>query len=178
VTELTKSVWERGPIIEPLCYTNGYGLYKVRGDDGFGVYSPLGGDTFEAGALSFVFATGEIWGINLYWLPRTVVNGQKYIPNIENLISNNLQSYGSLLGRLDVSPPYTWTAGMEDTKGRILYSRERFQFPGMGARCAAPEIVATGRYSPPDDPTDALRSFFGALFDACGMEWNGPYHED
>jgi hypothetical protein len=178
VMELTKSVWDQGPIIDPLCYTIGDGLYKVRGDDGFGVYSPFRSDTFEAGALSFVFTTGEIWGINLYWLPRTVANEHKYIPNVESLIVNNLRSYGALLGRLGVSPPYAWTAGMEDTKGRILYSRGRYQFPGTGPRCAAPEIVASGTYSPPDDPIPALKPFFTALFDACGQEWDGPYHED
>jgi hypothetical protein len=178
VIELTKTVWEQGPTIDPLCYTIGDGLYKVRSADGFGVYSPFRGDAFEVGALSFVFTTMEIWGINLYWLPRTVANGHKYIPNIESLVSNNLRSYGSLLGRLGVSPPYAWKAGMEDTGGRILYSRAQYQFPGTGPRCAAPEIVASGMYSPPADPTDALKSFFAALFDACGMEWNGPYPEN
>jgi hypothetical protein len=177
VTELAKCAWPNGPVIEPLCYSIGDGLYKVRGDDGFGVYSPLRGDPYEAGALSFVFTTAEVWGINLNWLPRTVANGEKYIPNVENLIGTNLQSYGTLLTKLGVPFPYAWTAGMEDTKNRILITRSRYTLPGSGPRCASERVTAEGTYSPPEPAAEALRPLFTAIFDACGAEWPGPQNE-
>jgi hypothetical protein len=177
VTELMKIVWKNRPAIDPLCYMIGDGIYKVRADDGFGVYSPLGNDTYKAGAISFVYKTGEIWGINLFWLPRTIAGTQKYIPDVEELIAANLRSYGALLREFGVPPPYAWMAGMEDTRGRVLYARERLSFPGSGPRCAAEEVTAKGNYSPPEAAEEALRPFFNAIFDACGREWPGPQFE-
>jgi len=175
VTELAKQVWSNnGPSIEPVCYTMGDGFYKVRGDDGFGVYSPFSSNTYEAGKVVFVFRTGEVWGVDLTWLNQAIHNKAKFIPNVENVFISNLESYAALLTKLGIPGLFSWEAGIDDTKGRILYSCGPYVSLGTEPRCASVQVTASGTYSPGDSPVGALRPFFDALFDACGAEWRGP----
>jgi hypothetical protein len=169
VTDLIKAAKTPSVIIEPLLYTAG-GLHFVRGGDGFGVYTPLDTDLAHAGQVTFAFRGGEIWGINAYLLQGMVNDGQKFIPDIEAQLANDFQSYISFLVKLGISPPFSWSVGMDDTMGRALYSKD---WSTVTARrlCMQQQITATGSYSPDDPPRRSLRPFFAALFDACGSEW-------
>jgi hypothetical protein len=158
-------------VIEPFSFIGG-GLYFVRGGDGFGVYTPLDTDKVLACQVVFVFCSGEIWSIDSFILQATINNGEKFIPNIEIQLARGLQVYADFLIRLGLSPPFAWEAGMEDTMGRALYSKD---WSPIGPRklCMQPQIIATGSYSPGELPRESLRPFFATLFDACGAEWPG-----
>lgn len=169
VADIMKAAKTPTVMIEPLCYTGG-GFYFVRGGDGFGVYTPFHADMACAGQVAFAFRSGEIWGIDAYLLQAMVNNGQKIIPDVETLLARGLQIYTSFLVKLGITPPISWTAGMEDTFGRALYSRH--WSPVIAPRrCMEPRIIATGSHSPDDPPMGSLKPFFAALFDACGSEW-------
>jgi hypothetical protein len=156
-------------MIEPLCFTGG-GLYFVRGGDGFGVYTPLHTDVTQAGQVVFAFCGGEIWGIDAYLLQGMVNNEVKYIPDVETQLAKALQMYTNFLVKLGITPPFSWAAGMEDTMGRALYSKDWSPISGHRL-CMQHQITATGSHSPVDPPKQSLRPFFAALFDACGSEW-------
>lgn len=169
ITDLMKAAKTPSLIIEPLCFTGG-GLYFVRSGDGFGVYTPLDTEMARAGQVVFAFRGGEIWGIDAYLLQGMVDNGQKFIPNVEIQLSKDLEIYSNFLVKLGITPPFSWTAGIEDTMGRALYSKD--WSPVIARRlCMQQQITATGSHSPDDPPTRSLKPFFAALFDACGSEW-------
>jgi hypothetical protein len=170
VTKLTKEVKTPTIMIEPFAYTAG-GLHFVRGSDGFGIYTPLPGET-EAFEVVFAFCNGEIWAIDAYLLRTMTTNEQRFIPDIENSLANGLQIYAKFLVKLGLSPPFLWEAGMEDARGRALYSRHLspFRTPRL---CLQDRIVASGTHSPDGPPRQSLKPFFSAVFDACGAEWSG-----
>jgi len=168
VTDLMRAA-KTPNVIEPLCFTGG-GLYFVRGGDGFGVYTPLHTDVTQASQVVFAFCSGEVWGIDAYLLQGMVNNGVKYIPDVETQLPKSLQIYTNFLVKLGITPPFCWTAGMENTMGRALYSKDWSPISDHRL-CMQPQITATGSCSPGDPPKQALRPFFAALFDACGLEW-------
>jgi hypothetical protein len=169
VTEVMKAAQTPGFVINPLCFAGG-GLYFVRSGDGFGVYTPLHADKSLADQAVFAFCNGEIWGIDTYLLQEMVDNGMNYIPDIEEKLSRCLEIYTNFLVKFGIAPPFSWEAGMEDTKGRALYSKDwsPIRLPRL---CVQPQIIARGSYSPGDPPRQSLRAFFTTLFDACGAEW-------
>jgi hypothetical protein len=170
VTDLMNAIKKPTVAVDPLFCTEGE-LYFVRSGDGYGIYTPLAADASQAGQVAFVFRTGEVWGIDAYLLPAMVDKGQPVIPDVETGLARNLQAYANLLVKLGISPPFSWEAGMEDTKGRALYSKT---WSPMRPRriCMEKQIITNGSYSPGDSPTNALGSFFSTLFDACGAEWS------
>jgi hypothetical protein len=171
VADLMKAAKTPNLVIEPFSYTGG-GFYFVRGGDGFGVYTPLHTDMTEAGQVVFAFCGGEIWSIDAYLLEAMVNDGAKFIPDIEKQLARALQIYTKLLVKLGIAPPFSWTAGMEDTMGRALYSED--WSPILAPKlCMMQEIIVTGNHSPGDPPMQSLTPFFAALFDACGSEWRG-----
>lgn len=169
VTDLKKRATTPTIMIEPLAYSAG-GFHYVRSGDGFGVYTPFGSNQDEAGQVAFAFCNGEVWGINAYLLGAMVDDQGKIIPDVEKYLENDLSIFTKFLVSLGISPPFSWEAGMEDTMGRALYSKEWSPFRARSL-CMQPSIIATGTHSPENIPRQSLRPFFESLFDACGAEW-------
>jgi hypothetical protein len=149
-------------------------LWWVRSDDGFGVYATrLNEKSDEACSVVFAFKTGEVWAIDALLLSAMVHDGQKFIPDIEELLKNKLISYTKFLAEIGTSSPYKWMVGMEDLKNRALYTRGSAGWWPLGAqeRCLRDILVADGLHSPAEQPQKSLMPFFTELFDACGAEW-------
>lgn len=169
VAELEKQM--HSPILSPV--SRGWHRFNyVHGPDGYGIYAFLD-DPNSAIALVFAFTTGEVWSIDAYWLrPRD--NGQKLVPaHAEREVRQALVDYGNFLDRLGIKAPYKWTAGMEDLKGRHLYTpvppnHIKF-FQSHDGECLVDEVMESGPYSPGDSPTMTLKPFFSKLYESCGV---------
>lgn len=169
VADVRKVATERG-LAMPLCNApGGYGY--MRAHDGFGVYRSDSPPDITCDVV-FLFATGEIWTIDAYYLQAAA--HANAIPFVEPDFAKALKSYGELLTRLGVTPPFTWIAGMENVKGRGLDIPSRsgnYSLPsGPRGRCLVDTVVEEGYHSPGDAPTTSLRPFFTRLFDSCGLE--------
>ncbi len=57
-------------------------LWRVRNDDGCGMYYPGTPDHPEtASSVAFLFRSGEIWAVNSFLLAGCVYQGERFIPN-------------------------------------------------------------------------------------------------
>ncbi len=122
----------------------------------------------------YAFTTGEVWSIDTYWLMLRATPEERLVPAYaEQDFRRAFVSYGSCLERLGIPPPYKWIAGMEDLKGRHLYTptppnhiRIRQAHDGEGL---VDEIVVSGLYSPGDPVGSTLKPFFAKLYESCGL---------
>jgi hypothetical protein len=151
-----------------------HGWNYLRGANGFGLYSFVTGSNDRGRALSVVFAftKGEVWSIDTIWLKRRD-DGSEIVPNVEHQYRQALTEYGQFLLRLDIRPPYKWTAGMDNLKGRLLYAPARSgqlrAFLQPNGPCLLQIVTESGIYSPDEPPGKTLRPFFTKLYDSCGV---------
>jgi hypothetical protein len=136
-------------------------------DDGFGVYV----QAQPTLSLAYVFKTGEMWGIDAYHLA-----GYRAIPFVEAYFIAAFANYAAFLqGKLLISPPYRWIAGVEGVQGRPIEiprpvpDQLVIVDPPRGA-CRADRVVKEGTYAEGAEPRASLRPFFEELYDSCDVE--------
>jgi hypothetical protein len=147
------------------------GASFLRSGEGYGVYTVFSDAPELARALVFGFTTGEIWSVDTYWLLKR--EGPLVVPDVDQSFRQALISYGKLLQKIGITPPYRWIAGMENLKGRRLYipvrpGYQRFR-PSHDGECLDDVVTETGFYSPGDAPGPALKPFFSRLYESCGV---------
>jgi hypothetical protein len=106
-----------------------------------------------------------------FTLRNMMHSGQKFIPDIENDLSNSLKFYSDFLEGLGVPRPHKWVAGMEDLANRNLYAPLSWGAMALGShrKCLAESVIAEGTFSAEMSAKQAIEPFFVKLFDACGM---------
>lgn len=165
VAELEEAATGHDFVLAP--YGMGRGAYAIgsfRDTDGFGVWVTHGRD-YRTLWASFIFTTGEIWGVDA--LTMNIDRGliQFDLP----MMVQALNCYRDLLRRLWIDGPYRWTAGMEGTNNRSLAPATRatlFQPEGL-ARCD--EIVAEGELTDEQDASEPARGFLAVIHEALGL---------
>jgi hypothetical protein len=149
------------------------GWNYLRGADGSGLYSVNTDEPSRALSVVFAFTKGEVWSIDTVWL-KARDDGRAFVPNVEHQYRKTLIEYGEFLLRLNIRPPYRWVAGMENLKGRLLYTPtppgHMRVFPQTpDGQCLVETVTESGLYSP-DDPTGkTLKPFFARLYNSCGV---------
>jgi hypothetical protein len=147
-------------------YGMGRGAYAIgscRDADGFGAWVTQGRD-YRTLWASFIFTTGEIWGIDALTMN---INGG-LIQVDQAMMAQTLACYRDLLRRLWIDGPYQWTAGMESTRDRSLAPANATLFQPEGlADCD--EIVAEGELADDEDASGAAASFLARVHEACGL---------
>ena len=179
VTELeaATSPQRGGKLLLPL--THRHSSYDfIRAEDGFGCYG-IQKDEALTSATTFVFTTGEVWGIDSAVLDLGDMHERRVIPNVADVFSSALTEYSEFLSRLGVTGPFKWIAGMENLKGRSLAiippPQGALTFPIQGS-CVTDVVAAEGIHANGDPPLSSLHPFFALLYDRCGIrlpEWFG-----
>lgn len=146
----------------------------VTSADGFGMVSMLQQGTAEA--VTFVFETGEVWGINAFMLDssgiRSKDQGAGIIPFAHTQIVEVFRNFTALLRRpMDVPTPYRWILGMENLKGRqLVIPALNGGWSNPMGRCLVDEIVEEGSYEPDESHYKCLRPFFEKLVSRCALD--------
>jgi len=181
------------PLLMPLSFNSIFGeIFHLKAEDGYGAYTnvsnraPRIDDNYSAkmndpnwhtdekilvaDMVSFVFSTGEIWGIDAHSL--RILVGSGIPPIIEKHMRQGLSAYVSLLQRLGIRPPYRWMAGMEGIEGETLcvpfipYSFYAHS-EGIG-KCEVNSIFAEGEFKN-KSPARVLAPLFRQLYEACNV---------
>lgn len=151
----------------PIGLGGDYG--SLRAADGVGMFTRV-----EPGAatdgVAFAFETGEVWSINTWAL-----GGQPPgISAIGPMFIKALDAYAEVLGKLGLSRPFTWIAGVEGVKGFGLHwpsAAGRFSFrPGPHGSMDTDMAMAQGTFETGDTAVKALEPFFAKLFEHCGLQ--------
>jgi len=164
-TALKKCILREGRCnLEPL-----YGNFEgyLRGEDGSGVYSFFMPGTDKAISIAFAFETGEIWSIDTFLLsadPKKI-----YAIKIEEEYKKALKRYSRFLKCIGISPPYRWIAGLTGVKNRhIQYDNNFWNNEHI---CVSDNIISEGVYDGEQSPDEALHSFFGSIYEKCGIPY-------
>lgn len=138
------------------------GIGYLRDADGFGTRIVTEPDKAEW--VSFLFETGEIWGIDAFAMGAT--NGNIMIDQQSMVVA--LTQYRNVLKHLGISGSYRWIAGFEGTKGRALASTSAG--PSFRRGTALVDVIqAEGELLDDQDPDAAIRPFVKKVYDACGL---------
>jgi hypothetical protein len=146
----------------------------VTSADGFGMASMLTEATAEA--VTFVFETGEVWGINAFMLDNSGIRATDQstgiIPFAHTAIVEAFRNFTALLRRpMEVPTPYRWTLGMEDLKGRqLVVPTLNGAWSNPMGHCLVSEIVEEGSYEPGQSHYKCLRPFFEKLVSRCALD--------
>jgi hypothetical protein len=146
----------------------------VTSADGFGMVSMLQQGLAEA--VTFVFETGEVWGINAFVLDnngiRTKDQSAGIIPFAHTAIVEAFTNFTALLRRpMEVPTPYRWILGMENLKGRqLVIPALNGGWSNPMGRCLVNEIVEEGSYEPNQSHYKCLRPFFEKLVSRCALD--------
>ena len=168
LTDIDKALRSPSGLATPIYWSVGdYGI--VRSDDGAGLYVATKDQT-QTPAVTFVFATGEVWAIETHLV--NALAAQNAIPLAEDEFRKSLGDYVALLTRLGVPPPYQWIAGIEGIKGRGIHippAPGGAAFPLPRGSCVADTVTAEGTMAINDDEKEVLRPFFIKVYDKCGL---------
>ncbi len=140
-----------------------YAIRSARSEDGFATWVVHGRD-YRTLWASFIFTTGEIWGVDA--LNMNIDSG--LIRFDEPMVAQALNAYRDLLRRLWIDGPYRWTAGMEATRNRSLEPAKATLFRPEGV-VLDDEIVAEGELLDDQETWDAARAYFARVREACGL---------
>lgn len=152
----------------PFGMTGPGSIGSLRSADGYGVFC-ADPDPNNVSELSFVFKSGEIWGIDAL-SPRL---NPEYLLVRELEWSRVLNNYRQTLIDLGVTGTFKWVAGMEETLDRKLGTETGFARHWQG-RSIIPQIVADGTLDRTESTTDALIPFFQEIYDAFGLTYSPP----
>jgi len=167
--ELRKE-WQKKMIL-PLFSPQEGGFGVLRAEDKLTIYSSTT-DIYtqkQVETILTIFDSGEIWSTDTRQLAFAKSN--RLIPLDMNKFARSLTDYADFLLALGLEPPYCWIAGMEDLEGW------RLPVPGLDGPfsltgyCITDLIQKIGRFSPGDDPLQALTPFFQAFYEACNVEY-------
>lgn len=176
VSQLRQLATTAGGILRPLGSGSFMQFGHIRAADGFGITAIVSDET-KIPAVVFIFSTGEIWTVNTYMLAV-----QPDIPFVESWYLAAFVQYARFLkDRLQISPPFLWIAGLEQTKGRPLTHGpappgSRYTFTKFGV-CTSESIISSGVYNGETALHLALKPFFELLYDRCGGE-RSPHLDD
>jgi len=140
-------------------------INSFRAADGYGQY-PMSGEPTLARNFSFIFRSGEIWGVDhdqpnyrkdlLYFDPSTWEKA--------------LDSYRQTLINLGVTGDFFWIAGMEETLDRT-FDNGSVHGRVLNRKCVQPQIIVSGKLGREQPIEGALRPFYEEIFDACGLSY-------
>jgi hypothetical protein len=132
----------------------------LRDADGFGTRVMTVPDKAEC--VSFLFQTGEVWGIDAF------VMGSGNIMIEQQSMVFALTQYRNVLKELGISGPYRWIAGFEGTKGRALAPTSAG--PSFRRGTALVNVIqAEGELLDDQGPDAAIGQFVKKVYDACGF---------
>jgi hypothetical protein len=142
----------------------------------FGAFSWLGQpDNGETYAITQVFRSGEVWGIDTQTILETnlakdVPHTPRHLPidKVEQIFEDSMKQYLWFSKKiLKHSLPLRYYAGATDVKGYVLATNR-----GWGDEVVVPHIYYTdGIVESYDDPIDKiLNHFFEFFWDECGVE--------
>ena len=139
----------------------------VLAEDGFGIYAY---PPQPPSRVSFVFRTGEVWGIDAYHL-----RDPKVIPFIEPHFVKAFKRYaGFLSAELHVAAPYEWIAGVEGVEEWAIEIPRcvpnQLIIQAVRGRCLSDTVVKKGTHGEGADPRKSLRPFFVELYDRCTIQ--------
>jgi hypothetical protein len=165
-SELKAQGGERGHLLRPYGMGGGdNSIGWLRDVDGFGTRVMLPDDKETALWATFVFDTGEVWGVDAFIMGAT----KDYIALDHGELAASLKNFRELLERLGLEGPYRWMAGLEGVKGRSLaISPQRSTFGPKGT--ALVDIIeAEGELLANQDPVAAIWPFVVKAYDQCGL---------
>jgi hypothetical protein len=143
----------------------------IRAQDGYGTFAISHSNDIQTTSVTFVFTTGEVWGLDTELLVLAS-RDTRSIPDMREIFSVALANYADLMQRMGVTSPYRWQAGMEDLKDRTLHfpapAGTSYVLPVQG-HCLADCVVEDGDHVFGDPPANSLRPFFAKLYDLCGL---------
>lgn len=140
-------------------------INSFRASDGFGMY-PITDPHNVAGNCSFIFRSGEIWGIDQDQ-PNFREDLLYFDPGVWE---RALENYRKTLIDLGVKGNFRWITGMEGTldrafEDRSVHTRVRHKI------CVSPQIICEGPLGRSQPISDALVPFYEEVFDACGLTY-------
>jgi hypothetical protein len=161
-------------LLWPMRTRSGYSF--VRAEDGEGVFEGITdkqgeGDSAikDAWAISFVFETGEIWGVDVALLDYK--KESIFYGDIVDIFTKTFNKYTQFLSTIEIPLPYKWIAGMTGLKGRKLkYSPPpgKMRIGDSGPICVTDTIEVNGIYTGNKDGLTVLSPFFDKIFEKCG----------
>ncbi len=181
------------PLLMPLGFDLIHGdIFHIRAEDGYGSYASVGNiapqieDVYNpqarpknvhiddkiltADLLSFIFSTGEFWGIDAHSL--RILAGSGIPPIIEKYMRRALAGYVFFLKRLGINPPYRWMAGLEGIEGealRVPFIPYSFYAHSEGiGKCEVNSITAEGEFKN-KSPAKVLAPLFRQLYESCNV---------
>lgn len=158
-----RAAMEHPSLVLPLLAGPGGGFGTVRDEDGFGVYAGTG-NPHETSWANYLFETGEIWGVDTWRVPRTAHTKTISIP--EDVLIETLAQFEECLGRLGLTRPFKWIAGIEGIEGRRLWVPYNHEPVG---KCVSDEIVAEGKLEGEIGAAEALEQFFVKIYERAGQ---------
>ncbi|HDR9483217.1 TPA: hypothetical protein QDC20_000316 [Burkholderia aenigmatica] len=151
---------------------DGYGGHgELRHADGFGIFARRPGEE-EASGLAFAFKAGEVWTVDALYLDCVAHKGVTSIPDAEMMYALALKTLGTFEARLGIPPPYRWIAGMSGLRGRgmeVPHAPGRASLPGPRGSCLQDVVIVTGTYAAQTSPVLALKPFWEAIYESCGL---------
>jgi hypothetical protein len=178
IDEITNAQ-QGGEFLMPLS-TRALSYDYVRSEDGLGSFAIDRAEREKTSSVSFVFLTGEVWGVDAQLL-GLASEGGRIIPDVREMLSTTLVAYAKLLRKLGVPPPYVWHAGMEDLRDRSIVVPQRHAgsivSPPAQGSCITDLVHASGTHNPGDFALMSLRPFFIKLFDKCGLRLPETFDE-
>lgn len=177
-SELNEVATARGTLhLHPL-FDSYPGFSYVRAEDGWGTFNSCGPiddqqKRREASSIAFAFCTGEIWSIDTALL----ANNSSYIPIVETIFNKRFAEYAGFISALGIPPPYHWIAGITGVKGRQLVVPPQPGFVDIGLDgplCVSDTIEVDEIFQDGQAPGEALRSFYTAIYDKCGLAHDLP----
>jgi hypothetical protein len=166
VEEIAEAVTAEDFVLAP--YGLGRGAYEIglaRGADGYGAWVASGRD-YQTLWTSYVFDTGEIWGIDALSLNRD----HGLIHFDAAMMAATVDGWRALLRRMGAEGPWRWMAGLEETSGRRLAPDSDATLFQPEGRAEDAEITAEGEISDEDPGTVVSSDFLAAIREACGLE--------
>lgn len=140
-------------------------INSFRAADGYGQY-PIAGDPALAGNFSFIFRSGEIWGVD-----HDQPNYRKDLLYFDpSAWEKALDNYRQTLINLGVTGDFFWIAGMEETLDRT-FDNGSAHGRVLHRKCVQPQIVVNGKLRREQPIEEALRPFYEEIFDACGLSY-------
>ena len=162
-----------GLIIMLLAVAIGVGYRDIGyllSDDGFATYPVLSKSAEVTPCVSFIFESGEIWGVDAYLLNAA----NDTIPLVIDHFATALDRYSRFLQhKLAVPGPYRWIAGIEGVKGRPLLVSPppgKFLVNNRWGSCLTDVLVGEGTHSPGAPTEESLRPFIAKVFAKCGVD--------
>tara|TARA_R110002124_G_scaffold176953_1_gene344963 strand:- start:1063 stop:2301 length:1239 start_codon:yes stop_codon:yes gene_type:complete len=162
-------IGSNGGFLRPL-NNNFSGYDYFRAPEGWGTFALMLDDPSITPTLAMAFPNGQIWAADTYQLATAAA--EKHLFLNKKMFADSLDNYSRFLGRLGMTGPMCWEAGISGIEGWQLFVSESAGslLSGTGGgRCVQERVSARGMFVPGTPPLEVLTPFFEEVYDACGM---------